>query len=399
MRLRSVLLFVPAMGLGCGSTPLVEASPCGEGAQLVSGRCVTAPSCGPGTHLEGDRCFADTPGLACGPGTVEQAGRCVAQLECGAGTLQQGTRCVPSGGTLECGPGTTQQGALCVAAPADGGIRCGPGTTLQQGSCVPSTGAGWYEIRFGATEAPADGLSKIPVLALGRTPSGLPALDGVVVALSRSTAGTLQPATLTLGPLGATTWFTPCASAGNPLCAGSVEAQLFLASAPAAPVAVSAPLMVVAPMGVGSTAPCDPHSDALFFDGQGYIFTGTQVVTVGAFSGTAGSGSPPTLVSIGVMPTLSSQGRWWTADFAAPTGQPLREQVYPMAERYPFMPPGVAGLDVTGDGRGCNRSSGRFQVHRLVVTNGQVDAFTATFEQFCEQVPTNVLRGCVKFTR
>ncbi|MEL7368741.1 MAG: hypothetical protein AAFN74_07510, partial [Myxococcota bacterium] len=73
--------------------------------------------------------------------------------------------------------------------------------------------------------------------------------------------------------------------------------------------------------------------------------------------------------------------------------------VYPMAERYPFHPPGVAGLSIFGDGRGCNRLSGRFQIHRLVVEAGTVQAFEATFEQFCEQSAMDVLRGCIKFTR
>ncbi len=73
--------------------------------------------------------------------------------------------------------------------------------------------------------------------------------------------------------------------------------------------------------------------------------------------------------------------------------------MYPTAERYPFQPAGVAGLSVTGDGRGCNQSSGRFQIHKLTMSGGAVVEFVATFEQFCEKSPSNVLRGCVKYTR
>jgi hypothetical protein len=33
------------------------------------------------------------------------------------------------------------------------------------------------------------------------------------------------------------------------------------------------------------------------------------------------------------------------------------------------------------------------------MTSGQVSEFVATFEQFCEQQPSNVLRGCIHYTR
>lgn len=424
---------------GCGLEPVNEQGfgRCGDGTHLEGDQCfadtVDGLRCGPGTHVEGSSCVADSSGLACGAGTIEQNGSCVATLSCGAGTRQQGNQCVPSTGltcgmgtieqagvcvtTLSCGTGTAQQGTQCVAVGptitcgpgtmlngsqcvAAGSITCGAGTMLQGTTCVASSSSGgWYEVRIGATQVPADGFSKIPVLALGRLPSGAPATDAVVLSVNRSTAGSIQMPGLTLGELGSMTWFIPCSSAANSLCAGPAWIEMRLNSNPQQVVAQSQTFTLAAPAGVGSTAPCDPYPNALFFDGMGYIFTGTQLVTNGMF--TSSSTSTQTTVQINIDPTLSSQGSWWDARFAAPSGTGvLLEQVYPTAERYPFQPPGVAGLSVTGDGRGCNQSSGRFQIHRLSYNaTGQLSEFLATFEQLCEKNASNVLRGCVKFTR
>lgn len=438
----------------CGLEPVSEANlgTCGAGTERINNECVSTLTCAAGTHREGAQCFADTTsglrcgmgthaegsscvadaGLVCGAGTTEQSGACVATLSCGSGTRQLGTQCVPSSGltcgtgtveqggacvaTLTCGPGTAQQGTQCVATSgltcgagttqsgntcvASGSVSCGVGTMLQGSQCVPTTttSTGWYEVRIGATQVPADGYSKIPVLALGRLPSGAPATDAVAISVSRTSAGTILNPGLTLGELGSMTYFTPCSSAVNAACAGPAKLEMRLSSNPLQLVAESQTFTLVAPMGVGTTAPCDPYPNALFFDGTGYIFTGTQLVTNGMF--TTNAGSAPTVVTISIDPTVASQGLWWTADFAAPSGSgPLAVQVYPNATRYPFQAPGVAGLDVTGDGRGCNQSSGRFQVHRLAFANSQLSEFIATFEQFCENSPSNVLRGCVKYTR
>ncbi len=399
---------VLAVFAGCGLEPVNEAGfgRCGPGTHLEGDQCfadtTTGLRCGPGTRLEGSTCVAGSAvgvpstGLTCGVGTVEQAGVCVAALSCGPGTAQQGTQCVTVG-AITCGAGTTLSGSQCVTT---GGLSCGAGTMLQGSSCVPTTpGSGWYEVRVGATQVPADGYTKIPVLALGRLPNGQPATDVVVLTLSRPSAGSLVMPSLMLGELGSSTWFTPCSSAANAQCAGPATVELRLGSNLQQVLAESQPFTLVAPSGVGSTAPCDSHPNALFFDGMGYVFTGTQLVTNGTFN-TLANGMPA-VVSITIDPALSAQGSNWRTEFAAPAGTgPLAVQVYPTAERYPFMSPQSAGLSVTGSGRGCNQASGRFEVHQLAFNaGGQLSGFLATFEQFCEKEPSNVLRGCVKFTR
>ncbi len=46
----------------------------------------------------------------------------------------------------------------------------------------------------------------------------------------------------------------------------------------------------------------------------------------------------------------------------APSASSLAVGVYNGAERYPFQAPGHPGFDVSGDGRGCQKVTGRFQI-------------------------------------
>jgi hypothetical protein len=83
---------------------------------------------------------------------------------------------------------------------------------------------------------------------------------------------------------------------------------------------------------------------------------------------------------------LSSGDSWWV-EVAAPPGQPLVPGTYEGAVRAMSRAPGQAGLDVSGEGRGCNSVSGRFVVEDAVWAwgpQGLVQRFDATFEQHCE---------------
>lgn len=77
---------------------------------------------------------------------------------------------------------------------------------------------------------------------------------------------------------------------------------------------------------------------------------------------------------------------WWRLNFAAPGDVPLVPGTYPMATRFPFQGPAEAGLDVSGDGRGCNMLTGRFTVLEIVYGAGtSITSFAANFEQHCEE--------------
>ena len=84
-------------------------------------------------------------------------------------------------------------------------------------------------------------------------------------------------------------------------------------------------------------------------------------------------------------------------NFAAPNHAPLAVGVYTGATRFPFNAANEPGLDVYGDGRGCNELTGRFEVFEIVYGAGnQIQSFRATFEQHCEG-GTPALRGEVRF--
>ncbi len=76
---------------------------------------------------------------------------------------------------------------------------------------------------------------------------------------------------------------------------------------------------------------------------------------------------------------------WWYLNMAAPQGAQLVPGVYEGATRHPFQDPSVPGLDFSGEGRGCNTLTGRFQVLEATYTpDHYVQRFHATFEQHCE---------------
>jgi hypothetical protein len=89
---------------------------------------------------------------------------------------------------------------------------------------------------------------------------------------------------------------------------------------------------------------------------------------------------------------VTHAGDWWYANFQAPQGQILLPgKTYTGATRYPFNS-GNAGLDVSGNGRGCNELGGQFTVHEATYDNGSLTSFRISFEQHCE-FATPALRG------
>lgn len=338
------------------------------GAKHVSNRI----SCGPGTTLTGDVCLpADTTG----------------RLVCGAGTHEEVLACLPDAPAVTCGAGTERQGGECVALDA----------TL-------------YDIRLPILEIPADGVSKIPVLAIGQLQDGTHSTEGVVFGLSRPNAGSFLVPMQTLTLMGVVTYLTPCDSLLTPTCTGAFTATLALAGAPGALVARSVSATLVQPAGVGSSAACLTGGNVLFLDGDvgdpdaippvppEPIHPGIDSITLGLWIGTHLGGAAPTRVEIAVEPTSSAQGTLWTAIFSSEDlGTSLQAQVYDNAERVDFTAPGHPGMQVIDVGATCNTLTGRFQVHELAISGGAtVTGFTATFEQHCDG-GAPALRGCVHF--
>ena len=81
-----------------------------------------------------------------------------------------------------------------------------------------------------------------------------------------------------------------------------------------------------------------------------------------------------------------SQRQWWFLNFAAPNRVPLSVGGYEDAARFPFQNFDQAGLSLSGNGRGCNRLSGRFDILEIEYdsTGLNIIKFAADFEQSCE---------------
>jgi hypothetical protein len=108
----------------------------------------------------------------------------------------------------------------------------------------------------------------------------------------------------------------------------------------------------------------------------------SRVFTLDVASFTVRGGQNGGYVGVTVFPFA---GGFWFLDLAAPQGTQLAPGTYEGAARYPFQAPSQPGLNLSGDGRGCNTLSGRFTVIEAQFgPNGYVVRFHATFEQHCE---------------
>ncbi|MGI9261245.1 MAG: hypothetical protein ACR2QR_04380 [Woeseiaceae bacterium] len=88
---------------------------------------------------------------------------------------------------------------------------------------------------------------------------------------------------------------------------------------------------------------------------------------------------------------------WWTLNLAAPENAEIQPGVYSGAIRFPFQEVDQPGLSFSGNGRGCNRLTGSFDVLEVTYDGaGDVTALSANFEQHCEDA-TPGLNGSIVF--
>jgi hypothetical protein len=81
--------------------------------------------------------------------------------------------------------------------------------------------------------------------------------------------------------------------------------------------------------------------------------------------------------------------------------------VYSDARRFAATTDVYPGMDVAGDGRGCNMIEGRFQVLAFVSEGDALRDLTVSFEQRCDldrtiinvpPQPERILHGCVHYS-
>ncbi len=257
---------------------------------------------------------------------------------------------------LSCGPGTHVEADLCV--PDSTLLGCGPGTRVDGTTCVPD--GAYYDVRAIASALPADGRTKIQVLAIGRRADGAPATDEVLVVPDRSSAGAF-PGAFALDPMGSVTYFTPCAAAA-PDCLGPTTFRLVRASDPSIVLATTGPLELVAPTGVGSPAACLVGGNFLFVDANSlWVWEGIVDIRVAHWElrwPSYDATGAPTWLSFEIYPFDVSQAESWSLDFGQPSdGVGLHTGVYEDATTF--------GLRIAADAYSCGENKGRFEVQEL----------------------------------
>lgn len=89
---------------------------------------------------------------------------------------------------------------------------------------------------------------------------------------------------------------------------------------------------------------------------------------------------------------------WWYVNLSAPKGETLHPGVYYNAERSAFRTGRAPGLDVYGNGRGCNKVWGAFSINQIATnTAGAITLLDASFTQNCESKTAPALIGVIKY--
>ena len=117
-------------------------------------------------------------------------------------------------------------------------------------------------------------------------------------------------------------------------------------------------------------------------DAVGQGVTETYTPSDGTFSVTNATNT----VSIAFQtPTV---GHFWSLQFGSPTSEKFGLGEYEGAQRTAFRSPTRPGVEVSGDGRGCNIDTGRFLVSDFALnSDGTIARLAIDFEQHCEGAP------------
>lgn len=93
----------------------------------------------------------------------------------------------------------------------------------------------------------------------------------------------------------------------------------------------------------------------------------------------------------------SDYSQFWYLDFGSPSTGKFGRGEFDGAQRTAFRSPTRPGIDVSGDGRGCNIATGRFLVSDFALNlDGTIARLAIDFEQHCEGA-TPALYGSVRY--
>jgi len=153
---------------------------------------------------------------------------------------------------------------------------------------------------------------------------------------------------------------------------------------------------------------CSLGSNVLYLAGTAgdFIHPGAETLGVGidwAWSSTTWDWGMPGEVHTVELDITSSEQRWHLDLSSRAMGTALAVGLYDNAMRYTIEDPGFPGLWVAGNGRGCNRLSGMFQIFDIAFDptaegTPELIRISAVFRQNCEE-GSDFLLGCVVYER
>ena len=131
-----------------------------------------------------------------------------------------------------------------------------------------------------------------------------------------------------------------------------------------------------------------PGSVSYWFQSQNRDYIG-QGATASYAPSTATITAAGTAAYLTVSVTEGSDD--WSIDLAAPLGARLTRGTYTGATRAPFRSGSEPGLEVSGNGRGCNTLGGSFTIDAIAFDGtGKLQVLDATFTQRCENGPAEL---------
>jgi len=240
----------------------------------------------------------------------------------------------------------------------------------------------------------ADPAVKNRVIVIGTQPDGTPATDAMVVNIDRPGAGSYTRPSVTLGPLGATTYFSAC-DGSVPGCLGPVKLTAALASAPTQPVA-SVDIDIVPPIDVNPAAKCLAGGNILYLKGNDAIFSGETTYTTATWTF---DDQYQEYLIVNVLPQAATTPFKLTFDTRSYAPIMIPDAYEDATKSYTT----TAGLvrdhpaiDISA-AASCSSVSGRFDVVEYSVSNSGVVVATYAFEQHCNGSTTTGVTGCFHY--
>jgi hypothetical protein len=284
-----------------------------------------------------------------------------------------------------------------LAARTQAASSCGFGTHEEQGICVLDTTR--FELRIPPQIGAVPKRNRVTVF--GTAADGTPATGELVFSVEPPGAGTFVADRVTLGRLGAETFYVPCDPETILDCATSATLSVAFASDPATPIA-TAGIQMVDPITVSPAKECLTGGNVIHLEGGG---VGSLTIQNPTFT------FPPTKVGPSIWratatPTNANQAAWFL-DFNITrlTGALIPGKTYEDAFRAEFdlseQVLSHPAMYVRQADEDCTTVRGKFEVvdYEVDFSMGDPGSKRATFvfEQHCNGDLQTALTGCVHY--